>query len=85
MESISKKESRIIPHLNSRSKQPSTKLRDHHSSSIHNEMTTPKSFHDATTPTENRASYAISDLLHIAIKDILAVYCKYSQYTVSIL
>lgn len=43
------------------------KSHDHHSASIHNEMTTPKGFHDATTPTENVVGFIISDLLQIAM------------------
>ena len=31
------------------------KSHDHQSIAIHNEMTTPESFHDVTTPTENLA------------------------------
>lgn len=32
-----------------------------------NEMTTPKVFHDVTTPTESLAGFIVSDLLQIAI------------------
>ena len=33
--------------------------------SIHNEMTTPKNFHDVTTPRKNWAGFIIADLLQI--------------------
>ena len=35
--------------------------------SINNEMTTPKSFDDVTTPIENLAGFIINDLLQITI------------------
>ena len=40
---------------------------DHRVVSSGNEMTTPKSAHDVTTPTENVAEFIISDLLRIAV------------------
>ena len=39
----------------------------HHRGYINNEMTTPKSVHDVTHPTENLVGFILSDLLQIVM------------------
>ena len=59
MESILKNEVEAAPDRNKQHLLSHNSTYNHHMVPIDNEMTTPKIFHDVTTPTENLAGFII--------------------------